>query len=68
MQGETNHLPRRACQWLRTSTETKIIDVMHEVEALGASEDLTEAIIALEKAFNRVANHTDASIKQLGHL
>ena len=41
---------------------------MHEVEALGASEDLTEAIIALEKAFNRVANHTDASIKQLGHL
>ncbi len=55
-------MPRRIRLDLNTPSELAIRNAMKEVEKLGASTLITDAITLLEKAFNRVADYIDTGV------
>jgi hypothetical protein len=56
----SRELPRRCYRDLMTPAELAITAAMQAVEEAGASVDLTEAVILLGKARDKVADHVDA--------
>jgi len=54
-----NGFPRRQCRNQMTPAELAIANAMEEVEMVGANPHLTDAIIALEKARDSVADYVD---------
>ena len=52
-------VPRRCCAQCWTPAEQAIKDAMLAVEESGAHPLLTEAVILLDQAFSKVADHTD---------
>ena len=56
-------VPRRNRLDLCTPAEIAIFNTIQEVEKVGASEGLTEAVILLDKARNLVADFVDNTIK-----
>lgn len=55
-----NEIPRRNRLDLNEPAELAIRKAMDEVEKIGADPGLTEAIISLDNAFQRVADFIDA--------
>lgn len=53
-------VPTRIDLNFHTAAEKAITDAMHAVEAAGASPALTDAIVLLGKARERVADHVEA--------
>ena len=56
-------IPRRNNIAQNTRAELLIREAMNEVESLGASEDLTEVVIALQKAMNNLSDYIDSTIQ-----
>jgi hypothetical protein len=56
-----NEIPRRARLDLCSKAERAIYDAMQEVEAMPADERLTEAVVLLQAARNKVADYVDAA-------
>lgn len=54
-------LERRIKLWLNSPAELAIRKAMNEVESIGASVILTEAVIHLNQALNKVADYIDAN-------
>ena len=54
-----SEFPRRQCLHLHSPAEKAIRDAILEVEKAGAHPDLTEAVILLLKAGNKVADFVD---------
>jgi hypothetical protein len=63
MNEEIIDIPRRIRQDLMKPSELAILNAMHEVESLGASELLTEAITLLAKAKDLVSDFIDGQSK-----
>lgn len=57
--------PRRSRLDLCTPAEKAIYDAMQEVEKIGADVRLTEAVILLSQAKNKVADYIDEQIQKL---
>lgn len=57
----SNEIPRRCRLDLMTPAELAITAAMGAVEEAGASPALTDAVILLGKARDRVADHVDAT-------
>jgi hypothetical protein len=51
--------PRRRSVWKWTPAEKAISDAMRAVEEAGAHPLLTDAVVLLAEAFEKVADHTD---------
>lgn len=58
----SNEIPRRNRIELFTPAEKVIYEAMQEVEKLSADVRLTEAVVLLEKAQNKVADFVDANL------
>lgn len=58
-QNRPDGIPTRADHHWHTPAEEAICEAMTAIEKLGASEDLTEALMLLAKARNRVADHVE---------
>lgn len=56
--------PRRVDVNQHTPAEKAITEAMRAVEAAGASPALTDAIVLLQKARDRVADHADAVVAE----
>jgi len=56
-------VPRRNCVLCMTPAERAILDVMAVVENSGSSIALTDAILSLEQARAKVADHVDEGLK-----
>ena len=54
-----NEVPRKCRLDLHTPAELAIRNAMAEVEKAGSSEQLTNAIIKLQEAFDLVADYVD---------
>lgn len=54
-----NDIPRRNDIWRRTPAEISIDRSMREVEGLVADPRLTDAVILLERARNKVSDFVD---------
>lgn len=54
-----NHIPRRNQMQQWTPAEIAIFGAMQAVEAAGANPLLTEAVVLLEQAREKVANYVD---------
>lgn len=61
MQYAKNGIPRRNCLYLCTPAERAIYETIQEVEKVGAHPLLTEAVILLGQAKERVANFVELS-------
>ena len=59
---QTNDIPRRIRLDLFTPAEKAIYDAVGEVEKAGAHPLLTEAVILLQKARDKVADYVDQEI------
>jgi hypothetical protein len=55
-------IPRKVDINRQTVAERAIRHAMAEVEAMGADELLTDAVILLDQAFDKCAEYTDAQI------
>ena len=55
----SNETPRRIKLYLNTPVELAIRNAVNEVEKIGADRRLTDAVIALQKAFELVADYID---------
>lgn len=55
---------RRAYVERWTPAEKAIRDACHLVEGVGAHPLLTEVVVLLQEAFNRLADYTDAQIEE----
>ena len=58
-----NEIPRRNRLDLCKPAEISIYNAMEQVEEMGASEELTQAIIKLQEAKELVADFVDKSIR-----
>lgn len=58
-----NEVPRRNRLDLNVKSELAIRNAMQEVENMSADERLTDAVILLEQAFNKVADYVDSNNK-----
>ncbi len=54
-----NEIPRRACLDRLTPAERAIFDAMQAVEAMAADPQLTDAVVLLQQARDRVADYVD---------
>ena len=54
------NIPRRCITEQRTPAELAIHEAMARVEEVGADVLLTEAVMLLDKAFNKVADYVDS--------
>lgn len=59
-------VPRRNCLNLLTPAEKAIYDAMQEVEKMDADVRLTEAVVLLEQAQNKVADYIDEQLAANG--
>jgi hypothetical protein len=60
-----NEIPRRNRLDLNTSEEIAIYDVMQKIEQLGTHELLTECVIKLSEAREKLADWVDKDISPL---
>jgi hypothetical protein len=58
-----NKFPRRSCIYLLTPAEKSVRDAMQAVEAVGADVRLTEAVVLLQQAKEKLADYFDEQIK-----
>jgi hypothetical protein len=54
-------VPRRACLDLNTPDELAVREAIRVVEAVGAHPLLTDAVVLLQEAFNKLADYVDLS-------
>ena len=59
MMKQKNEIPRRAYVQKRFKFETKISDLIDEIESLGAHPELTNVIVHLQDAFDAIADWYD---------
>jgi hypothetical protein len=57
------NIPRRVRLDLQTPTERAIYEAMQEVEKMGADARLTDAVILLQQAIDKVADYVDEQLK-----
>jgi hypothetical protein len=57
------NIPRRVRLDLQTPTERAIYEAMQEVEKMGADTRLTDAVILLQQAIDKVADYVDEQLK-----
>lgn len=57
------NFPRRACIYLLTPTEKSVYDAMQEVEQLGADVRLTDAVVLLSQAREKLADYFDEQLR-----
>lgn len=53
-------VPRRADRYRMTRAELKILSAVQEVELVGADPLLTDAVVLLQQARDKVADYVDA--------
>lgn len=58
-----NKFPRRACIYLLTPAEKAVYDAVHAVENVGADVRLTDAIVLLHQAREKLADYFDEQIQ-----
>ena len=58
-----NKFPRRSCIYLLTPAEKAVYDAVQEVEKAGADVLLTEAVILLQQAREKLADYFDEQIQ-----
>lgn len=63
----TNEIPRRNRIDIATPAETAIRAAIDAVEAAGASVNLTDAVVLLDRAFHKVADHVDEALVAVRH-
>ncbi len=60
-----SNIPRRCYRQKWTPAEKAIKDAVEAVEIVGAHPLLTEAVILLQKAFDKLADYTDGNTSEL---
>lgn len=58
-----NKFPRRACLYLFTPAEKAVYDAVQAVEKVGADVRLTDAVVLLQQAREKLADYFDEQIK-----
>lgn len=58
-----NKFPRRACIYLLTPAEKAVWDAAQAVEKVGADVRLTEAVVLLQHAREKLADYFDEQIQ-----
>jgi hypothetical protein len=58
-----NKFPRRSCIYLLTPAEKAVWDAAQAVEALGADVRLTDAVVLLQQAREKLADYFDEQIQ-----
>lgn len=58
-----NKFPRRACIYLLAPAEKSVWDAVQTVEKLGADVRLTEAVVLLQQAREKLADYFDEQIQ-----
>lgn len=58
-----NKIPRRACLYLFTPAEKAVYDAVQAVEKVGADVRLTDAVVLLQQAREKLADYFDEQIK-----
>lgn len=58
-----NKFPRRSCIYLLTPAEKAVWDAAQAVENLGADVRLTDAVVLLQQARERLADYFDEQIQ-----
>lgn len=64
VKGGNTETPRRANMWQWSAAEKAIYDAMQEIEKLPPSVGLTDAVILLKEAQEKVADFIDSNIKK----
>ena len=59
----SDKFPRRSCIYLLTPAEKAVYDAVQEVEKAGADVLLTEAVILLQQAREKLADYFDEQIQ-----
>lgn len=62
MPNRPNEIPRRICLPEMVPAELAITEAMQKVEAMPADTRLTEAVVLLEKARDKVADYVDDNL------
>ena len=60
-----NKFPRRSCIYLLTPAEKAIWDAAQAVENLGADVRLTDAVVLLQQAREKLADYFDEQIQNV---
>jgi hypothetical protein len=58
-----NKFPRRSCIYLLTPAEKAVWDAVQAVEKAGADVRLTEAVVLLQQAREKLADYFDEQLK-----
>jgi hypothetical protein len=57
-----NKISRRSCLYLLTPAEKSVYDAVQAVEAVGADVRLTDAVVLLQQAREKLADYFDEEI------
>ena len=58
-----NKFPRRSCIFLLTPAEKAVFDAVNAVENVGADVRLTDAVVLLQQAREKLADYFDEQIQ-----